>query len=144
MILLRLARALACAYVILSRVNASLSSLARSLGTKQSSRHLAFVTGDVDDDMVLLRCRFLQSADDAVLSLSSPPPLALTFFEAAEGPPAAAAAAEWDWGSGLSAGPPPAPPSPAWRNISKASSSAASRLAVMSQNCLPSDETTLM
>ena len=142
MILLRLARALACAYVILSRVNASLSSLARSLGTKQSSRHLAFVTGDVDDDMVLLRCRFLQSADDDVLSLSSPPPLALTFFEAeAEGPPAAAAA---EWGSGLSAGPPPAPPSPAWRNISKASSSAASRLAVMSQNCLPSDETTLM
>ena len=140
MILLRLARALTCAYVILSRVNASLSSLARSLGTKQSSRHLAFVTGDVDDDMVLLRCRFLQSADDAVLSLSSPPPLALTFFEAAEGPPAAAA----EWGSGLSAGPPPAPPSPACRNISKASSSAASRLAVMSQNCLPSDETTLM
>ena len=114
----------------------------RSLvGMKQSSRHLAFVTGDVDDDMVLLRCRFLQSADDDVLSLSSPPPLALTFFEAAGGPPAAAAA---EWGSGLSAGPPPAPPSPAWRNISKASSSAASRLAVMSQNCLPSDETTLM
>ena len=110
----------------------------RSLEMKQSSRHLAFVTADVDDDMVLLRCRFLQSTDDDVLSFSSPP-LALTFFEA-EGPPPAAAAAEW--GSGLSAGPPPA--SPAWRNISKASSSAASRLAVMSQNCLLSDETTLM
>ena len=111
----------------------------RLLEMKQSSRHLAFVTAAVDD-MVLLRCRFLQSDSDVVLSFSS---LALTFFEAAEGPPPppppTAAAAEW--GSGLSAGP---PPSPAWRNISKASSSAASRLAVMSQNCLPSDETTLM
>ena len=115
----------------------------RSLEMKQSSRHLAFVTADVDDDMVLLRCRFLQSTDDDVLSFSSPPLAPLTFFEAAEGPPPAAAAAA-EWGSGLSAGPTPAPPSPTWRNISKASSSAASRLAVMSQNCLPSGETTLM